>query len=211
MTSAKRKLHSFFRYFHAKSVCRTLKRSTHVFMKNRGITLPRPVSNQGLLDSQSSALPTELSRLRNWMTSADRKLRSFFRFFHAKSDCTALKVETRCSWKADFLCCRDPGSNQGALDLQSNALPNELSLLPSWMTSAKRKLHSFFRYFHAKSVCRTLKRSTHVFMKNRGITLPRPVSNQGLLDSQSSALPTELSRLRNWMTSADRKLRSFFR
>ena len=25
--------------------------------------------------------------------------------------------------------CRDPGSNQGPLDLQSNALPTELSLL----------------------------------------------------------------------------------
>ena len=26
--------------------------------------------------------------------------------------------------------CRDPGSNQGPLDLQSNALPTELSRLP---------------------------------------------------------------------------------
>ena len=120
-------------------------------------------------------------------------------------------VETRCSWKTLILCCRDQGTNQGPLDLQSNALPTELSLLPSWMTSAKSKLHSFFRYFHAESVCRMFKRWNHVFIKTTIFCCRDPGSIRGPLDLQSNALPTELSRLRNWMTSADRKLHSSYR
>ena len=34
--------------------------------------------------------------------------------------------------------CRDPGSNRGPLDLQSNALPTELSRLPVWEALKKQ-------------------------------------------------------------------------
>ena len=35
-------------------------------------------------------------------------------------------TENRDVWEVDIRRCRNPGSNQGPLDLQSNALPTEL-------------------------------------------------------------------------------------
>ena len=46
----------------------------------------------------------------------------------------------KCSDKSST--CRDPGSNQGPLDLQSNALPTELSWLQSFV--AFWSIHEFF-------------------------------------------------------------------
>ena len=41
-----------------------------------------------------------------------------------------------------FVCskCRDPGSNRGPLDLQSNALPTELSRLTFWIRTKGREV-----------------------------------------------------------------------
>ena len=49
-------------------------------------------------------------------------------------------LEKKCSDKSST--CRDPGSNQGPLDLQSNALPTELSRLESFV--AIWSIHEFF-------------------------------------------------------------------
>ena len=79
---------------------------------------PDPGSNQGPSDLQSDALPTELSRhMFRLLTNESRPAKQPIR---RKHDLFSKHINTETN-------CRDPGSNQGPSDLQSDALPTELS------------------------------------------------------------------------------------
>ena len=56
----------------------------------------------------------------------------------AKIFCILAKIFSKNCWQK----CRDPGSNRGPLDLQSNALPTELSRLVILISISNRKLKS---------------------------------------------------------------------
>ena len=61
--------------------------------------------------------------------------------------------------------CRDPGSNQGPLDLHSNALPTQLSRLEKLFTEFRWVFHFLpkFFYFYIIKPHRRLKTSTVLF------------------------------------------------
>ena len=73
---------------------------------------PDPESNLGPSDLHSDALPTELSEVTSTV-----------------SPCSQLPAQFHLLNKrfANVTYCRDPGSNRGPSDLQSDALPTELS------------------------------------------------------------------------------------
>ena len=64
----------------------------------------------------------------------------------AKIFCTLAKIFSKISWQK----CRDPGSNRGPLDLQSNALPTELSRLVILISISNRKLKSSWKFWDWK-------------------------------------------------------------
>ena len=107
-----------------------------------------------------------------------------------------------------WLTCRNPGSNQGPLDLQSNALPIELFRHQKTTKVNKTNLDLLQSRITLTlklpgSIGLTLSQQ-HIQMKNYfGIAVWKscrnPGSNRGPLDLQSNALPTELFRHRKTM------------
>ena len=87
--------------------------------------------------------------------------------------------------------CCDPGSNQGSLDLQSNALSTELSWLVDVYFCSRGILSRFVSLRRISFwTNRMLKKGSSLYLY-----CCDPGSNQGPLDLQSNALPSELSRL----------------
>ena len=80
--------------------------------------------------------------------------------------------------------CRDPGLNQGPSDLQSDALPTELSRHVK-MTALNRDSTRDLQI--VLNLRAKIKNTRKILCRDPGL-------NQGPSDLQSDALPTELSR-----------------
>ena len=80
--------------------------------------------------------------------------------------------------------CRDPGSNQGPLDLQSNALPTELSRPHIWR-STKSSSHSMGTYsvYYTLGKCKMIYLTASYFKSLDTLSLHKNKHQWSLLKS----------------------------